>query len=137
MKAKLMKELKKLFRPEFLNRVDEIVVFHQLTKEDIAQIVDIQLALLNERLAEHGITIVVTDAGRDLLVAKGYDPQFGARPLRRAIQRSVEDPLAEKMLEQAFGDGDVVLVDAEDDEILLRLSETTGEPETALSGEQR
>ncbi|TEU08716.1 MAG: ATP-dependent Clp protease ATP-binding subunit [Anaerolineales bacterium] len=137
MKGKLMKELKKLFRPEFLNRVDEIVVFHQLSKEDISQIVDIQLALLNERLAEHGITVMLTDAGRDLLVAKGYDPQFGARPLRRAIQRSVEDPLAEKMLEQAFGDGDVVLVDAEDDEILLRPSETTGEPETALSGEQR
>jgi len=137
MKGKLMKELKRLFRPEFLNRVDEIVVFHELTKNDIAQIVDLQLDLLNERLVEHGISVEPTDAGRELLVDKGYDPQFGARPLRRAIQRLVEDPLAEKVLEHVFSDGDVVLVDAQEDEIVLRLPEATGQPETLLSGEQR
>jgi len=137
MKGKLMKELRRLFRPEFLNRVDEIVVFHELTRKDIAQIVDLQIGLLNERLIEHHITVVLTEAGRELLVDKGYDPQFGARPLRRAIQRWVEDPLAEKMLEHVFGHDDAVLIDAEEDEVVLRLPEATGEPETLLSGEQR
>ena len=135
MKSKLMKELKRLFRPEFLNRVDEIVVFHELTREDIEQIVDIQIGELNERLTEQDIVLKLTPAGRALLVEEGFDPQFGARPLRRAVQRLIEDPMAEKMLENVFGEGDVVLIDAKDDEIQL-LPETVDEPETLLSGEQ-
>ena len=137
MKSKLMKELKRLFRPEFLNRVDEIVVFHELSESDIEEIVGIQLRLLNERLAEHQMTLKCTEAGRQLLAKEGYDPQFGARPLRRAMQRLVEDPLAEKMLENVFQDGDAILLDAQDDEIVLRLAETFNEPETLLSGAQR
>ena len=137
MKSKLMKELKRLFRPEFLNRVDEIVVFHELTKAEIEQIVDIQIGQINERLAERHMMVMLTDEGRDLLVEEGFDPQFGARPLRRALQRLVEDPLAEKMLKEVFHDGDTVLVDAKDDEFLLRLHEAIDEPETLLSGEQR
>ena len=128
MRSKLMKELKRLFRPEFLNRVDEVVVFHELTREDIEQIVDIQLKRLAERLAEHELTLELTDAGRALLVKEGFDPQFGARPLRRAIQRLVEDPLAEKMLENQFADGDTVIIDAEEGEIVLRPARALDEP---------
>ena len=136
-KARLTKELKRLFRPEFLNRVDEVVVFRQLTRDDIGQIVDIQMVSLNERLAEHQIVVQCTEAGRDLLAQEGYDPQFGARPLRRAIQRHVEDVLAEKMLEGALRDGDTVLIEALDGEITLRVAPVVAEPETLLAGEQR
>ena len=136
MKSKLMKELKRLFRPEFLNRVDEIVVFHELTREDIEKIVDIQIAQLNERVGEHHIRLECTEEGHALLAKEGFDPQFGARPLRRAIQRLVEDPLAERLLEGEFSEADLVLIDASDDEIILRLPEPLDEPETLLSGEQ-
>ena len=136
MKSKLMKELKQLFRPEFLNRVDEIVVFHELSKEDIERIVEIQIGRLNERLGEHHITLKCTEAGRQALARQGFDPQFGARPLRRIMQRLIEDTLAEKMLQNVFKDGDVVVIDAKEDEILL-LPEGASQPEAALSGEQR
>jgi len=137
MKSKLMKELKKLFRPEFLNRVDEVVVFHELARSDIEKIVAIQLENLTDRLADHSISIECTDAGRDRLVTEGYDPQFGARPLRRAIQRLVEDKLAEEMLNGRIKDGDTVLVDVEADEVVLRPKENSGEPTILLSGQQR
>ncbi len=136
MKSKLMKELKRLFRPEFLNRVDEIVVFHELTRKDIEQIVDVQIAELNARLDEYQIQVQLTDAGRAVLVQEGFDPQFGARPLRRAIQRLVEDPLAEKMLEGLFVEGDTVLIDAEDESIVLREA-VLDEPAASLAGKQR
>ncbi len=136
MKSKLMRELKRLFRPEFLNRVDETVVFHGLSRHDVEQIVDIQLRQLNERLGDHQVRLVLTEAGREGLVEEGFDPQFGARPLRRAIQRHIEDQLAEKMLEGVFNDGDVVIIDADEGEIVLRLPETEGEPEALLSGEK-
>jgi len=136
MKGKLMRELKRLFRPEFLNRVDEVVVFHELTREEIKEIVDIQLAQLNERLVEQQVTLRCTEAGRDLLVEKGFDPQFGARPLRRAIQRLVEDVLAEKMLEGVFKEGDTVVVDADGSDVVLRRPEEVEEAVTLVSGEQ-
>jgi len=137
MKSKLLKELRQLFRPEFLNRIDEVVVFHELTRQNIQRIVDIQIERLNERLAEYHITLKCTEVGRELLVKEGFDPQFGARPLRRAIQRLVEDPLAEKMLENVFKEGDVILIDAQGDEIVFRAEEAAAEPATLLSGEQR
>jgi len=136
MKSKLMKELKRLFRPEFLNRVDEVVVFHELSRGDIEKIVAIQLENLTDRLADHHISIQCTDAGRDKLVDEGFDPQFGARPLRRAIQRLVEDRLAEEMLNGQIKDGDTVLVDVDGDEIVLRPAENKGEPAILLSGQQ-
>jgi ATP-dependent Clp protease ATP-binding subunit ClpC len=137
MKNKLMKELKQLFRPEFLNRVDEVVVFHELSREHIESIVSIQFDQLNDRLTEHEITVKCTDAGCALLVQEGFDPQFGARPLRRAMQRLVEDPLAEKMLEGAFKDGDTVLVDAEDGNIVFRAEDEMDEPTRLISKEQQ
>ncbi|MGI6368729.1 MAG: ATP-dependent Clp protease ATP-binding subunit [Anaerolineae bacterium] len=135
MKAKLMRELRRLFRPEFLNRLDEIVVFHELQRADIEQIVGIQIRLLNERMAEQNVTLEITDAAREHLVAEGFDPQLGARPLRRAIQRLIEDPLAERLLglEQA---PHTVVADYRDGEIVFDTEEQVPEAETLLTGEK-
>ncbi len=136
MKSKLMRELRRLFRPEFLNRVDEVIVFHELARSDIEQIVEIQLRLLNKRLAEQNATLELTSAARELLVSEGFDPQYGARPLKRAIQRLIEDPLAEKLLglEPAVR---TVVADVQDGEIVFETREDIAEPETLLSGEKR
>ncbi|MHB1355474.1 MAG: ATP-dependent Clp protease ATP-binding subunit [Anaerolineae bacterium] len=136
MKSKLLKELRHLFKPEFLNRVDEIVVFHALTLVNIEQIVDIQLDLVTKRLAEHQVTIQLTAAGRELIVREGYDPQYGARPLKRAIQRLIEDELADGLLDGSFIDGDIVVVDALNSEIILRHPEPQAEPATLLLEEK-
>jgi ATP-dependent Clp protease ATP-binding subunit ClpB len=99
------------FRPEFLNRVDEVVVFKPLTEQQLTKIVDIQLVRLEKRLADRRIKLVVTDAARRLLAQRGWDPVYGARPLKRAIQRMVQDPLAMQLLEGKFSEGDTVEVD--------------------------
>jgi ATP-dependent Clp protease ATP-binding subunit ClpB len=112
-------ELRDRFRPEFLNRVDEVVSFDALTREQLADIVELQLARLRERLAERRISLEVTDAAKELLAEEGWDPAYGARPLKRAIQRLVENPLALELLEGRFGEGDTVGVDAEDGEIVF------------------
>jgi ATP-dependent Clp protease ATP-binding subunit ClpB len=104
-------EVRQTFRPEFLNRVDEIIVFHPLGKDEIAGIVDIQLRLLQRRLAERKLTVTLTPAAREYLAVKGYDPQFGARPLKRLIQREVQDVLAMKLLSGEIRDGDAIEVD--------------------------
>jgi len=108
------------FRPEFLNRVDEIIIFKPLTREQIKTIVNIQLERLRKRLAERRITLQLTPAALDLIANEGYDPVFGARPLKRVIQRRLQDPLAMAVLDGKFGEGDTVLVDAEKGELLLR-----------------
>ena len=113
MKAKVNEELKQHFRPEFLNRVDDIVVFPQLSREEIAQIVDLMVGRLDTRLAERGMSITLTPEARTLLAEKGYDPVLGARPLRRAIQRDIEDSLSEKILFGQVKDGDEIVIDAE------------------------
>ncbi|HEY4411549.1 MAG TPA: AAA family ATPase [Gaiellaceae bacterium] len=110
-------ELRERFRPEFLNRVDEIVVFQPLSREQIAEIVEHQLERVRERLAERGITVELTDPAKEALVEAGWDPAYGARPLKRAIQRLLENPLALRLLEGDFGDGDSIRVDAVDGEI--------------------
>ncbi len=114
MKKRVTDELKRSFRPEFLNRIDEIIVFHQLTKGEIRQIVDLMASQLSKRLEDYGLKTTLTDAAKDLLAEEGYDPTFGARPLRRAIQRRIEDELSEKMLDGSFKTGDSVLIDAVD-----------------------
>ena len=119
MKEKLLGELKKVFRPEFLNRIDATVVFHPLNKEHIRKIVDLMLDIVAERLAERGMKLEVTDAARDFLGEKGYDEVFGARPLRRAIQDRVEDKLSEGLLSGHFRTGDTVVVDLKDGEITV------------------
>jgi ATP-dependent Clp protease ATP-binding subunit ClpB len=107
-------ELRDRFRPEFLNRVDEVVLFEALSREQLSEIVELQLARLRERLAERRISLEVTDAAKDLLADEGWDPAYGARPLKRAIQRLVENPLALRLLEGDFTEGDVVRADAAD-----------------------
>ncbi len=112
MKKKVTDELRRTFRPEFLNRIDEVIVFHALNKEHIRQIVDIMLNDLAAELKERGVSVEFTEAAKELLADEGYDPQFGARPLRRAIQRLVENPLSEEMLKGRFEEGDTIVVDA-------------------------
>jgi ATP-dependent Clp protease ATP-binding subunit ClpC len=121
MKERVTDELKRTFRPEFLNRVDEIIVFHSLEEEHMRQIVGLMLTSLTKRIAEYGLYLEFTDGAKDLLVRKGYDPVYGARPLRRVIQRMVEDRLSEEMLEGKIRDGDVVAVDAAGDELTFNI----------------
>jgi ATP-dependent Clp protease ATP-binding subunit ClpB len=114
-------ELPRLFRPEFLNRVDEIIVFHRLTEEQLKKIVDIQLATLRARLAERHIELALSDAARDRLARVGYDPAFGARPLKRAIQKEVETPLARKLVAGEIRDGQKVYLDERDQEMVFQV----------------
>jgi ATP-dependent Clp protease ATP-binding subunit ClpB len=111
-RRQVMDTLRDHFRPEFLNRVDEIIFFHALDREHMKQIIDIQLASLMKRLEERKIKVVLSDAAKELLVREGYDPAYGARPLKRAIQRMVLDPLALRVLEGAFVEGDTIAVEA-------------------------
>jgi ATP-dependent Clp protease ATP-binding subunit ClpB len=114
MKAAVMEIVGQHFRPEFINRVDEIVVFHPLGREQIRRIVDIQVNYLRKRLAERDIGLTLDDAARDLLGDAGFDPVYGARPLKRALQQQLENPLAQRILRGDFGPGDVVAVTARD-----------------------
>src|SRR6202043_1476009 len=109
MKNKVMEEVKHTFRPEFLNRVDEVIVFHQLSREQIEEIVGLELAKVISEIKAQDMHLEVTEDAKALLARKGWDPQFGARPLRRAIQREVEDELAEEMIKGTFSAGDRIL----------------------------
>ena len=120
MREKVMEALRMHFRPEFLNRIDETVVFHALTAAELKQIVDIQLNILNKRLLDRKIEVKPTDEAREWLANTGYDPVYGARPLRRLIQREIENPLALKLLEGEFTDGDVIMVEEEDDGLVFK-----------------
>jgi ATP-dependent Clp protease ATP-binding subunit ClpB len=111
--ATVKAQLRNHFRPEFINRVDEVIVFHPLGKEQLTAIVDVQLESLRKRLAARGLTLELTDAAKKLLADEGYDPQFGARPLRRVIQQRIENPLATRLLEGGFGEGDNVRIDVD------------------------
>ncbi|MBX3114636.1 MAG: ATP-dependent Clp protease ATP-binding subunit [Fimbriimonadaceae bacterium] len=124
MKNKMLDEMKKSFRPEFLNRIDEVIVFHHLKKDEILQIADIYLSRVNKSAAELGITIELSEAVKTLLTEKGYDPNLGARPLRRAVQRFIEDPLSEQLLMNTFGEGDHIIADVDEDgNVIFRKSD--------------
>jgi ATP-dependent Clp protease ATP-binding subunit ClpC len=129
MHKKLTEALKKVFRPEFLNRVDSTMVFHALNKEQITEIVDLEIEKVSERLKEHEIRLLTSDEARQKLADLGYDPEMGARPLRRVIQSKVEDALSDALLAGKFKSGDVILVDLEEDEIVLRAAEEAPEDE--------
>ncbi len=120
MRRLVLTALRHHFRPEFLNRVDEIIIFHSLSRQDIKAIVDIQVAQLSRRLAERRLNIELTEAARDLLATEGYDPAYGARPLKRVIQRLILDPLALEVLQGRYSEGDTVVVDAVGGEIVFR-----------------
>jgi ATP-dependent Clp protease ATP-binding subunit ClpB len=116
-------QMREFFRPEFLNRIDEIVEFKPLTKEQLSEIVDLQLERLRARLADRGIELELTDDAKQVLADAGWDPTYGARPLKRALQRMVENPLALRLLEGEFSDGDTVRVDARDGELVFERAE--------------
>jgi ATP-dependent Clp protease ATP-binding subunit ClpC len=129
MKTKMLDEMKKSFRPEFLNRVDEVIVFQHLQKEEILQIADLYLKRVNQQAKELGITVELSESVKSLLVDKGYDPNLGARPLRRAVQRFIEDPLSEQLLMNSFTEGDHVLADVgEDGEVIFRKGDAPPPP---------
>ncbi len=135
MHKKLTEALKKVFRPEFLNRVDSIMVFHALTKDQITLIVDLEIEKVSERLKEHEIQLVTSEEARLKLADLGYDPEMGARPLRREIQNRVEDQLSDALLAGTFKSGDLILIDVEDDEIVLKIgkAETEDEAQEAVA----
>lgn len=130
MKEKVHEALKKNFRPEFLNRIDDTIVFHELSRDEVKQIVELMIQRVKGQLESQGLGLELTDAARELLARKGYDPQLGARPLRRAIQRMVEDPLSERVLWKEFSAGETIVVDAEGEgdeaEITFRSIESVG-----------
>ena len=115
-----MELIKQSFRPEFINRIDETVIFNRLGKNEIGKIVDIQLTRLSQRLAERKITLVLTDAAKSLLAERGYDPMFGARPLKRTIQSDLENPLAKQVIGGSIREGDTVTADASADGIVFK-----------------
>jgi len=123
MREKMEEALHQAFRPEFLNRIDETLIFRRLTKQELERIVDIQFARLQDRLEERGITIALTEAARKTLAERGYDPAFGARPLKRLIQKEIENPLARRILGSEFGEGDAIEVDAHEGALTFRKSE--------------
>ena len=127
-----VEEMRERFRPEFLNRIDEIVQFEPLTRDQLADIVELQLGRLRSRLAERGIGVELTDAAKAAIADAGWDPTYGARPLKRALQRLVENPLAIRLLEGEFAEGDTVLVDAEDGALTFTNARAT-EPEPATA----
>jgi ATP-dependent Clp protease ATP-binding subunit ClpB len=131
MKDAVLEEMRHHFRPEFLNRVDEIIVFHALTEDHLKQIVEIQLERVRERLAGRHIALELTDAARLNLVRTGYDPNYGARPLKRAIQKKIETPLGRLILKGEIRDGQTVMVDADPSGGELAFST---QPETAAVG---
>jgi ATP-dependent Clp protease ATP-binding subunit ClpC len=128
MKSRIMGELKKSFRPEFLNRIDDVIVFHKLQREEIRSVVELLMLRVRETLAERGLQIELTEEARDFLVEKGWDPAMGARPLRRAIQRYIEDPLADFVLREELTEGATVMVDVapedSDEDVVLTVVES-------------
>jgi ATP-dependent Clp protease ATP-binding subunit ClpC len=133
MKEKVQEALKQHFRPEFLNRIDDTIVFHELSRAEVTQIVDLMSKRLRDQLASQGLTLELTDAAKFLLAEKGYDPTLGARPLRRAIQRMVEDKLSERILWKEFRAGETIIVDAEDGEVVFRSIEGIQPPPVELA----
>ena len=127
MKDAVLEEVKKTFRPEFLNRLDEIVVFHPLTKEQIKKIIEILIMDTKKRLREKKMDLVLSEAAQELLVEKGFDPVYGARPLRRAIQRYIEDPLSEEVLRGRFEPGDTIMVVRQDEKLSFKKSKKKAE----------
>jgi ATP-dependent Clp protease ATP-binding subunit ClpC len=133
MKEKVAEALKQHFRPEFLNRIDDTIVFHELTRQEVTQIVDLMSKRLKDQLASQGLTLELTDAAKLLLAEKGYDPSLGARPLRRALQRMVEDKMSERILWKEFRAGETIIVDAEEGEIVFRSIEGIEPPPVELA----
>jgi ATP-dependent Clp protease ATP-binding subunit ClpA len=122
-KNEIMLMLRQQLKPEFLNRIDEIIIFHSLSRADIEKIVDLQMAVVEHQLADQGLTVRLTDRAKKYLGDRGYDPAFGARPLKRIIQKEILDKLALEILERKFSRGEEILVDFEKDQIVIKSAE--------------
>ena len=134
MQAKVHEELKRHFRPEFLNRIDEVIVFAELTQDEVTEIVDLMIKRVQTQVESQGLGLELTPEAKLLLAKKGYDPTLGARPLRRAIQRHIEDALSEKILWKEFRAGETVLVDADGEEFVFRAIEGVEPPPVEMAG---
>ena len=130
MRDRLLEEAKKVFKPEFINRLDDIIVFHQLTKADLMQIVELEVAKVLHRVKGKDVHIELEQSAKEFLIEKGYDPQYGARPMRRAVERYLEDPFAEELLRGNVKPGDVVRVSAEGGKLVF----TAAQPQAAAAG---
>jgi ATP-dependent Clp protease ATP-binding subunit ClpC len=119
MRERIMDEAKRTFRPEFLNRLDDLIVFRSLTKPDLIQILTLEINKVLARLKSKNLQIELDDKAKDFLVEKGYDPQFGARPMRRSVERFLEDPLAEEILKGSFHEGEPIAVSMENDHLVF------------------
>jgi ATP-dependent Clp protease ATP-binding subunit ClpC len=119
MKERVMEQMKHTFRPEFLNRIDEMIVFQSLTDAQLQEIVDLLLKDLVNRIEENGFDLELTPGARELILKEGYDPAYGARPLKRAIQKLVEDAISEEILKKTVEPGDSILVDVSDNKIVV------------------
>jgi ATP-dependent Clp protease ATP-binding subunit ClpC len=133
MKERVNEALKQHFRPEFLNRIDETIVFHELSREEVTQIVDLMIRRVQAQLESQGLGLELTQVAKFFLVDKGHDPALGARPLRRAIQRLIEDPLSEKILWKEFRAGETIIVDVEDDQLSFRAVEGIEPPPVEMA----
>jgi ATP-dependent Clp protease ATP-binding subunit ClpC len=131
MREKILDETKRVFKPEFLNRLDEIIVFHSLEKSHLLRIVDLEVAKVKKRVKAKEIDIALDAGAHEFVIEKGYDPNYGARPMRRAVERYLEDPLAEEILRSNIKSGDLVEVTVVDGKLLFRVAETTGTPAKA------
>jgi len=135
MRKKLTDALKRVFRPEFINRVDSVIIFRSLNKENLRQIVNLEIEKVSSRLEEHQLALQPTDKALDLLSELGYDREYGARPLKRVIQNKIEDPLSDALLNGTFTDGDIVVIDVEvgeeQPELVLRKGKTKGRKKKA------
>jgi len=132
MREQILDEAKRVFRPEFLNRLDDLIVFRPLSKDDLMIILDLETDKVLERLKSKNIELVFDDKAREFLVGKGYDPEYGARPMRRAVERYLEDPLAEEILKSNIHDGEPVQVSAEEEKLTFTQKAAA---EEALSGQ--
>jgi ATP-dependent Clp protease ATP-binding subunit ClpC len=130
MKSKVAEELKKYFKPEFLNRIDETIVFHELTLDEVKEIVDLMLERVHNQLKNSDLEIVLSDEAKEFLATEGYDREFGARPLRRSIQRLLEDPLSEELLLGKYKAGSTIVVSlSEDKKLVFENVEAPDEPQ--------
>jgi len=125
MRDKLLEEAKKTFKPEFINRLDDIIVFHQLTREDLMQIVELEVAKVLARVKAKEVHVELETTAKEFLIEKGYDPMYGARPMRRAVEKYLEDPFAEELLRGNVKPGDTVHVVAADNKLVFKAAETT------------
>jgi ATP-dependent Clp protease ATP-binding subunit ClpC len=132
-REKILEESKRVFRPEFLNRLDDLIVFRSFTKPDLIQILSLEVEKVLERLRKKNLRLELDDKAKDLLVEKGYDPQYGARPMRRAVERFFEDPLAEEILKGALREGELIQVTAENDKLVFK-QKTPAEGASAVAG---